>query len=378
MANGNRTGAADCGSGFRPGPRRRLLLSYGLKDKLGTERQPFMPLKSAVKGLCDSLGLNELFVRLHRSDLLVLCYHGVLPERRPDRWSYENWCGADEFRSQLRWLKQFLQPIGLADLADWNNGTLRSGKPPVLITFDDGYRNNLTVAAPVLREEGVPAVFFLATGYIGTSRTLWNDEVRIRVVNWPQSALRLPSGETCPVPSDTAARRALAGQVTRATKKLTEEPCAEYLQYLRVSAPELDVMDDAEARAFMDWDEARKLAGLGFDIGAHTVEHPILSRLTRTRMAEELRTSRAVLERELNRPCTSLAYPNGTAADVNEDLFQEVAAAGYQWAFMTTPVWHRRGGNILRIPRVVFPGLSDLATFKFYASGLHTRLAGAE
>jgi peptidoglycan/xylan/chitin deacetylase (PgdA/CDA1 family) len=336
-----------------------------------------MSIKSAVKGLCDSIGVNELLVRLQRSDLLVLCYHGVLAERRPDRWSYENWVSADEFRSQLRWLKRFLQPLSLADLANWHSGRSAGGKAPVLITFDDGYRNNLTVAAPILREEGVPAAFFLATGYIGTPRTLWNDEVRIRVLNWPESAIRLPSGETAAVSSDATARRSLANQVTRATKKLTGEPCAAYMEYLRSTTASLNVMDDPEARAFMNWDEARKLASLGFDLGSHTVEHPILSRITRVRMADELSRSKATMERELNRPCTAIAYPNGTAEDVNEELFEEVKAAGYQWAFLTTPVWQKPGGDVLRIPRVVFPGHTDMSTFKFYASGLHGRLSGA-
>ena len=300
-----------------------------------------------------------------------------MEQPRPDRWSYENWVGAEEFRSQLRWLKQVLEPVDLAGLARWQQGNFTGRKGPLLITFDDGYRNNLTVAAPILKAEGVPAVFFLATGYIGTTRTLWNDEVRLRVLAWPESEIRMPSGETVAVPQDLTARRALADLATQTSKRLTEQPCAGYMSYLRAKTPGLNVMDDAEARAFMNWDEARQLAAMGFEIGAHTVEHPILSMIGRERIASEVKESKAAIERELGKPCTAIAYPNGSARDVNDVLFEEVRGAGYDWAFMTTPLWQSPGGDPHRIARVCFPGHTDLATFKFYSSGLYHSLSRA-
>jgi peptidoglycan/xylan/chitin deacetylase (PgdA/CDA1 family) len=136
-------------------------------------------------------------------------------------------------------------------------------------------------------------------------------------------------------------------------------------------------MDDVEARGFMSWDDARALAGAGFELGSHTVEHPILSMVSQARIVRELCESKAIMERELGRPCTSIAYPNGSAQDMNETLFEEVRNAGYDWAFTMEPRWEKRGADPHRISRVFFPGQTDLATFKLYASGLHTRLAGA-
>jgi peptidoglycan/xylan/chitin deacetylase (PgdA/CDA1 family) len=264
----------------------------------------------------------------------------------------------------------------LAGLRRWHKGEWTSRKPPVLVTFDDGYRNNLTIAARILQEEGVPALFFLATGFLGTPRVLWNDEVRVRVLHWPESEIPMPSGGQSALPSELHARRAFSDKVNQACKRLTEECLAEYLALLRKKTPSVELMDDSEAREFLSWDEARQLAGMGFEIGSHTVEHPILSRINRARVVAELHDSKAVIERELGEPCRAIAYPNGSVRDVNETVFEEVRAAGYEWAFMTTPVWQKAGGDPHRISRVVFPGHTDLATFKFYASGLHTRLLG--
>jgi peptidoglycan/xylan/chitin deacetylase (PgdA/CDA1 family) len=336
-----------------------------------------MPFKNEVKQILNVIGANEWAIRGKKSELLVLCYHGVLAERRPDRWSYENWVDAASFREQLRWLKEVLEVTDLTGLRRWQEGQWRGPKGPALITFDDGYRNNLTQAAPILREESVPAVFFLATGYIGTSRLLWLDEIRVQVLNWPEPSLRLPSGETRQFPSDLAGRRRLANEVVEGVKQLNEEPCRDYCEYLCSKTQGAELMDDPEARGFMSWDDARKLRDMGFEVGAHTVSHPILSKITRERAASELRESKARIDRELNFSSKAFAYPNGSARDVNEDVFAETRKAGFDWGFTTAPYWQKPGVDRYQIGRVCVVGHTDLATFKFYASGLHTRIMGA-
>ncbi len=332
-------------------------------------------LNSALKALCNATHVNETLVSIQRSDLLVLNYHGVLARPRADAGSYGNDMDAESFRSQLRWLKQHLIPTDLSGLKRFYRGKWTERKPPVLVTFDDGYRNNLTVAAPILLEESMPAIFFLATGYLGTDRVLWNDEIRARVRHWPESEIDMPSGQRSTLPSEADMRRTIANDINQACKRLPEERRTEYLEFLRSKTPSLATMDDPEARAFMDWDEARELAKMGFEIGSHTVEHPILSTIDRKRMTAELRDSKAAIERKLQLPCNAIAYPNGSSRDVNETVFEEVRAAGYDWAFMTTPIWQKAGGDPHKISRIGFPGHTDLGTFKFYVSGLHTRLS---
>jgi peptidoglycan/xylan/chitin deacetylase (PgdA/CDA1 family) len=336
-----------------------------------------MSLNAAIKQVCDRLHINESIVRRRSADLLVLCYHGVIAERRPDRWSYDNWVDGPSFRAQLQWLARCLEPTDLTGLRRWLDGSWTNRKSPLLVTFDDGYRNNLTEAAPILKQEGVPALVFISTGYIGTNRTLWPDEVRMRVLHWPEGDIRLPQGETVSVLSSEQERRSLADRVTQSCKRLREAAHAAYLVYLRSKTSAVDPMDDTEARAFLSWDEARGLHGMGFEIGAHTVGHPILSRLDRGRIAQELRESKQTIERELKAACLSMAYPNGTVQDFNEDVLAELSVAGYKYAFTTAPLWQKPVGDPYRIARICVPGHTDMETFKFYVSGLHTRLTGA-
>lgn len=333
-----------------------------------------MGLTSVVKSVCAAAGLNEWLVCRRRGDALVLNYHGVLNSRRADCASHVNDEDAASFQAQLQWLNRHFIPVNLSDFGRFWSGEWRPAKPPVLVTFDDGYRNNLKVAAPILRQQGVPATFFLAAGYIGTDKTLWNDEVRARVQQWPDAKILSPLGDERLVPPDTAGRRDLANSINRACKRLDAASLNSYLNWLREHTMQAQTMQDPEALAFMSWAEARELAALGFDIGSHTVHHPILSRLHQPAIAQELQESCATLQRELGRPCTAIAYPNGTHEDVNATVLEEVRKAGYEWAFMTTPTWAKPACSRYEIPRIGSPGHTDLATFKFYASGLHTRL----
>lgn len=335
-----------------------------------------MKVKSLALMAFERIGLNALLIRVHRSDLLVLCFHGVVQERRPDPANYGNWVVASDFREQLLWLSRHFEPIGLDGLHRWETEEWNSRKPPLLITFDDGYRNNFQVAAPILLECGWPAVFFLATGYIGTDRMLWTDEVRSRVLNWPDPTIQMPGDGniqqqmSIPLPE----RIELMRRIKQSCKELSEGDRAEYITYLRARVPGSIPVDDPEARAFMSWDEARLLVKMGFDIGSHTVEHSILARLDAAALQEELRRSKKMIEKEIGRNCLAVAYPNGQAQDVSEAVYDEVRAAGYVYGFMGTPGWQQRTGDPRRIQRIHAPGHQNLDTFQFYASGLHELL----
>jgi peptidoglycan/xylan/chitin deacetylase (PgdA/CDA1 family) len=103
----------------------------------------------------------------------------------------------------------------------------------------------------------------------------------------------------------------------------------------------------------LSWDEVAALRGLGFAIGAHTVTHPIMSRLSSGQVRDEVYGSKAAIEKTLGAPVRAFAYPNGSAADYNEAVTRVVREAGFTCAVTTkrglndtdTPVLElKRGG----------------------------------
>jgi peptidoglycan/xylan/chitin deacetylase (PgdA/CDA1 family) len=317
--------------------------------------------------------IDRIGVSLHACDALVLAYHGILSEEKPEPFRYHHTVG--EFEEHLDWLGQRCTPASLADFARWRVGDWRPRKPLVLLTFDDGYLNNATVAAPLLSRKGFPAVFFIASGYVEGTRVLWPDEVFARVWAWTGASLDDPSGAVHTVPKRPAERETLALSIVGACKNCSDARRREFMAYLARETEHCNLLQDRDAQAFMSWDDARGLAAAGFDLGSHTVSHPILSNVSPEQLREELRESRVAIEAHTGAPCRTLAYPNGRSRDISRLVLTETAEAGYELAFTVSNRWCRRTSKPLQLDRISPPGHSSVPTFALHASGWRQWLA---
>jgi peptidoglycan/xylan/chitin deacetylase (PgdA/CDA1 family) len=344
---------------------------------------PLSP-RSVAKQAIHRLSQWDLLTAAYRRPrLLVLCYHGVISQSREngDAFGYINSVFEAEFKRQLEYLGQRFRFLDLAGLGQWWNGQ-RWSRPPVLITFDDGYRNNLTRAAPILRQVGAPAVFFLTTAYLGTDRILWTDDLVLRIVSSPGAhlpAVDVPGGGSIAasvVPGDLQERRRLATAWRNALKKLSDARRRELLESVAAATTLDPGLVDHELTDFLTWDEARRLRSLGFEIGSHTVNHPILSRTTPDTLADELGSSAARLETELGSPVEAIAFPNGGSADYNDAVVAATRRQGYRFAFTMADRFQTPGGDPLTISRVGVPGHSSEGAFAFAASGLRDWMRG--
>lgn len=242
--------------------------------------------------------------------------------------------------------------------------------PPraLAITFDDGYADNHEVALPILRRHGLPATFFVATGFLG-SGVMWND----RVIE----ALRRPAVATLP-----AARLGLAAVPDLSVGTLAERTHAVgvLLASIKYLAPDdrLAAVERVEAAAgsgkapalMMQPEHILGLRRAGMQIGAHTVTHPILARLDTAAIQDEIDGSKRALEDILAEPVRLFAYPNGKpGADYDARAVDAVARAGFDAAFTTA-----RGVSASSSPRFELPRFTpwDRSRLRF---GL--RLAGS-
>jgi peptidoglycan/xylan/chitin deacetylase (PgdA/CDA1 family) len=325
-------------------------------------------------------GINLLIHQFHSSKLLVFCYHGVL-ERRLTRGeaNFETTVSAEDFAAHLAFLLRWRQPVTLSDVRSAMLGGRPLPRRAVLITFDDGYRNVYTHAAPVLQRYGVPAVVFLSTGYIDTDCLYWYDEVRQRLDRWPMREIEMPSDGSTPAwPADLRTREALARKIRGECKQIPNRRRLEYIGYLRAQMSE-PLQLSAEQHHILDpmsWQEANKLLDMGFEIGSHTVTHPILTNLTAEELTAELVESKAEIERRTARTCYSLAYPNGTPADFSAAVADAAKAAGYDLAFTMVERMNGPESNPYMLSRITAPGHVPLTALRGRASGLYSMLNG--
>jgi peptidoglycan/xylan/chitin deacetylase (PgdA/CDA1 family) len=183
----------------------------------------------------------------------------------------------------------------------------------VAITFDDGYLDNLTEAKPLLERYDAPATVFVVSGYVGSGRRFWWDELERICVSPRTLPARLElaaRGMTRTWSIDSGSdRRPLFRELRELLGPLDEDEREEALAQLRSWA---DVTPAPAEIETLTPHQLRRLADGGIvDIGAHTVTHPRLTGLPRHRQLEEIRSSVEQLERILDRPVTLFSYPFG-------------------------------------------------------------------
>lgn len=278
-----------------------------------------------------------------RGSLLVLIYHRVVAEHDP---LLPDEPDATAFAAQVDLLKNLFNVISFGEAME---RLASNSLPPraVAITFDDGYANNVEVAAPILHERGLTASFFITTGFIDGGQ-MWNDLV-------VEAFRRAP--EDFDLESFGLGRHRLTGIAERAKVLHTLLPKLKYLEPVErlrtVEAIAAKAAVPADLRPMMSEDQLRRLASLGMEIGAHCVTHPILARVPTDRARNEIFESKARLEAVLGQKLKSFAYPNGRPGqDYTREHVAMVRDAGFTAAVSTAWGAASRGTDRYQIPRV--------------------------
>jgi len=203
----------------------------------------------------------------------------------------------------------------------------------VLITFDDGYRDNYESAFPALRSHGLHATFFVATGFIDRPRAPWWDEVAWMVRTSPRS--ELPAGDWLDrgIEFDEPERERAVGSLLALYKGMAGERANEFLDFL-AEATGSGRCHEADAHdAWMTWDMVRELRSAGMWVGAHTVDHPVLARSSRARQEEEIAGCRDRLAAELGERPRYFSYPVGLPGTFDSETQALVRDSGFELAF---------------------------------------------
>lgn len=240
--------------------------------------------------------------------LTVLIFHRVLAQR-DELWP-EEWVAA-EFERVCQWMSEWFHVLPLDEAAE----RLAAGQLPpraACITFDDGYADNQTIACPILSKHGLCATFFVSTGYLDGGR-MWNDTITETMRCTQQGAMefrgeRLRSLSVLPAQSaddKRAGLRALIQLIKYMKPGERSEAIAELLEASGVSLEELP------SNLMMRSEQVQALRTCGMQIGAHTVNHPILARLGEAAAECEIGESRERLEALLGEKVGLFAYPNG-------------------------------------------------------------------
>lgn len=330
-------------------------------------RLPFSKRELAVRS-ANALGGFEIARSLSAwQGLLVLNYHRIgSADGQP--WDPGLWSAtAEDFEWQMRYLKSHYDVIGQSDLA--NVIDARKGRH-VLVTFDDGYRDNFELAYPILKSCSVPALFFLATGFLDKPKIPWWDEIAWMAANSSVDSVADAQWFTAEIKLKDENRVSGLRQLLRVYKNLPADQTAAYLEFLGKATQSGRCPESLSENVWMTWDMVREMYAGGMSFGGHTVHHPVLSNLSKADQQREISECYERIAQELGIQPIAFSYPVGGPSAFNADTETCVRNQGYLWAFSYHGGFSRAGEPYGRfaLPRVPVESETSRPAFKALAA----------
>lgn len=276
---------------------------------------------------------------------------------------------AEAFEEQICYLSKNYIPQSLPDaILQLKNGTL--SPRTVIITFDDGYKDNFLNALPILEKYSVPATVYVSTGFIEGTAELWWFEQEFIINNCNQLKLEF-KGKEISFDLKTADKKARAiHNLNLLSKSLNLENQRELMMNLRSQC----LMRYSYNSELPTWDELRYFDSHPLiTIGAHTVNHPVLSQLEQSELESELRESKLKLEYELQHPIEHFAYPFGSRQQAAKREFEAARQSNFISAVSTRygHLYHQHKNHLFNLPRIPVNYEDSMECLEWKLSGLN-------
>ena len=335
--------------------------------------------------------LRAAFETLHRSGLasmlrpwsqglgVILCMHSVQPEQiSPDGFSPN--AGLSSTPSFLDAALSMLRSSGYEFVSlDAAAARIRDGgkdnAPFAVFTLDDGYRDNLVHALPVFQKHECPFTVYVTPGFVDAETEMWWLALE-RIIASNTGRLDV-AGAGVELDGSVAAKWVAWSRLAPLVQNLGEHEQRKWIRDVSARFG-LDLAGLCR-ELIMTWDEVRRLASDPLaTIGAHTLHHFAVSRLTEDEARREIRESGERIVRETGRPVKHFAYPYGNVGHAGVRDFRLAAEAGYETAVTTRmgAVYPEHAGHMQALPRVMVSSkYAEARWLKVLASGLPGRMA---
>jgi peptidoglycan/xylan/chitin deacetylase (PgdA/CDA1 family) len=289
-----------------------------------------------------------------KNKAVVLMYHRILDEKElPLSFSHPGIIVQKaNFAKQLKFLRRHFHILSENAFLDRleRHGSFRSSS--CLITFDDGWQDNYNNAYPILREMQLPAIIFLAAGFIGKKQEFWQEklaavlfEIRQRLEPNDRTILQRYGIDGITEMPAQEAKTAIRQFVT-----LQKDLDAAKLHHLIEDISKHSRQhQENKVDSFMNWDQVKEMACNTISFGSHSVHHHILTKVSLQTAAKEIVESRQYVKKMTGISPKIFCYPNGNHSD---ELAGLVAASGYRAAFTTTSGMVDHGCNRYTLRRI--------------------------
>jgi peptidoglycan/xylan/chitin deacetylase (PgdA/CDA1 family) len=315
-----------------------------------------MSIRKAAKKALVASGALRFVHKFATPAVVILRYHSI--QDRPEEFADAIGCtsihATSIFQRHMELIAKRFNAVSMDDVSLFLKGQKSLPPRAVAVTFDDGYKDNFRIAAPILNRFGIPGTFYLLVDAVDRSKAPWYCLLRYAFMTARTPQWRNVATGIVHELQDSDAREAAFMAATEIGAKSSAASREELLQSVTHllepgSFPgERDLM--------MTWDDARTLVKSGHIVGSHTMTHPNLAQIPPAEARTELADSKLKLEKELVTPVKHFCYPHPALnPQWNETTLKFTHELGYTTAVTTTASAVRSDARPLAIPRTYIP-----------------------
>ncbi len=261
----------------------------------------------------------------------ILLYHGVS--------EYNNFQGIENFSKkhiskrlflkQMSFLKKNCNVISINELEKYKKEKSIK-KNSVIISFDDGFENNFKVAAPILKKLNLPCIFYISTGMIGKKNMFWVDKIEDIINRTRIKYLKINLGKNVIFSLKSKLEKINAVEkIKKYCKGISAMKKDKLINNLSNTLKIEPNNKHSKNYRIMNWRQVKKLASNNlFEIGGHSFNHDILTRLPISKMKKNIKQSIILLEKKLNKKIKHYSYPEGQSSDYNHNVKKYLKSLG--------------------------------------------------
>jgi len=319
--------------------------------------------KKIFAGIVVYSGVLYLFTALKRlfakPEVTILMYHRVTQNKQTHLDHSVISATIEQFEKQMQYLHEHCTVLSFDDFFKFQKGGLPRNS--VIITFDDGYKDNYLYAYPILTKYHLKATIFLITGYIDRNELFWWDKIAYVIKNTNTTHLDLPHLGRVSLANKEEAIRFIQNHL----KQLNDSQKNRILNYLDTEYAVIPT----DTQVMLSWQDIKEMNKENITMGCHTVSHAILTRVSFSQARTEILNSKAEIEKHIGQRVHTFAYPNGRLSDFNDDIISILKEADFECAVTTMYGTNSLLTDVFRLRRIAIRTDDDQSMFKIKLAG---------
>ena len=285
-----------------------------------------------------------MILNIFKTGSAILNYHRICSDNNFSKRSDELTVSVSKFKEQLIFLKKNYNLVCLDDLLNFK----KSKRFKISITFDDGYKDNLNFALPILNEFNIPATIYITTKFFENEFSLWWYEIKDYI--WENSEnikfIYNEKNYDFPIKKNSEKLKSFE-KLMKITKKLDKNNQNKFLNALTKTNVRKQYKNEILSKEDVKLLSSNPL----ITIGAHTHNHLSLKNLKKNDCIKEIKISKQILEDLISRKINHFSYPYGTKNDAGKREFEIVKELGFRSA-VTTSVGKLSKKKLYNLPRI--------------------------